>query len=508
MTKKFLALLLAVVMVCAMGIPVSAATPTTLQDAISAAAAGDTITLDKDYAESVIIDKSLTLDLNGHKLYTNNNNVTLTVKGSGVEVVIVDSSEKAEGMILHGKKEKKPALEIKESAKVILKSGTIEATGEDSATVTHAVVVTGDNDNNGGKFTMDGGVVKGYYGVRVIYHGDFIMNGGTVEATNYGVFPRGDNTDGVNDAKADVTVTINDGKIESGSYGISGNGNAGWGSVDITINGGSIKGTRMALYHPQENSKLTITGGTLEGATAVYVKSGKINITGGTFVGNGDKADFTPSGNGANPTGDAIVVEQAGGDYGAVQSINIANAHFVSENAAAITTHDSNSGDDIKVPEKFVQSATFEVKDTTLPANSMSAGSAVKPDGTIAVKYTATFVVDGETKATVPYLAGDTELSTIPAVPVKEGYYGYWAAYELNGNITINAKYVKIPQRSRVSFVADGRLVGIILYRANQDELTVLPKVPAKEGYVGTWAEYTLTGKNMIVRAVYTPIAE
>ena len=69
---------------------------------------------------------------------------------------------------------------------------------------------------------------------------------------------------------------------------------------------------------------------------------------------------------------------------------------------------------------------------------------------------------------------------------------------------TLYARYVEIPERSRVSFVADGRLVGIILYRPSQDELTVMPKVPAKEGYVGTWETYTLNGKNMVVRAVYT----
>ena len=73
-------------------------------------------------------------------------------------------------------------------------------------------------------------------------------------------------------------------------------------------------------------------------------------------------------------------------------------------------------------------------------------------------------------------------------------------------NDTLYAKYVKIPERSRVSFVADGRLVGIILYRPSQTELTTVPKVPAKEGYLGTWETYTLNGKNMIVRAVYTPI--
>lgn len=78
----------------------------------------------------------------------------------------------------------------------------------------------------------------------------------------------------------------------------------------------------------------------------------------------------------------------------------------------------------------------------------------------------------------------------------------YALAY--NDNTVTHVEDIKIPARSRVSFVADGRLIAIVLYRLSQTELTYLPKVPAKEGYVGTWEIYTLNGKNMIVRAMYT----
>ena len=107
----------------------------------------------------------------------------------------------------------------------------------------------------------------------------------------------------------------------------------------------------------------------------------------------------------------------------------------------------------------------------------------------------------------------DTGAPSAPAVNGKAfaGWYDDAACTQAHdfsipftANDTLYARYVEIPERSRVSFVADGRLVGIILYRPSQTELTVVPKVPAKEGYVGTWEVYTLNGKNMIVRAVYT----
>lgn len=74
----------------------------------------------------------------------------------------------------------------------------------------------------------------------------------------------------------------------------------------------------------------------------------------------------------------------------------------------------------------------------------------------------------------------------------------------ITSSISLYAKYVSPVKRSRVSFVADGRLVAIVLYKPSQDELTFIPKVPKKEGYVGAWEAYTLNGKDMLVRAVYT----
>ena len=56
--------------------------------------------------------------------------------------------------------------------------------------------------------------------------------------------------------------------------------------------------------------------------------------------------------------------------------------------------------------------------------------------------YTATFVADGAEVGKVTFLEGDTELFGIPEVPAKEGFWGDWAAYTLgNADITIEAVY-------------------------------------------------------------------
>ena len=65
--KKIISIALALLMVAVM-LPVMAMADetTTLQDQINAANEGDTIKLDKDYTEDIVINKKLTIDLNNH----------------------------------------------------------------------------------------------------------------------------------------------------------------------------------------------------------------------------------------------------------------------------------------------------------------------------------------------------------------------------------------------------------------------------------------------------------
>ena len=100
------------------------------------------------------------------------------------------------------------------------------------------------------------------------------------------------------------------------SYGIystiQGNGQLSNKVASITINGGKITHpTNQAIYAPQTGT-LSITGGEIKGTTALYVKSGTVNISGGKFIATGSFADYNYNGNGSCDTGDAIVIDSCG----------------------------------------------------------------------------------------------------------------------------------------------------------------------------------------------------
>lgn len=116
-------------------------------------------------------------------------------------------------------------------------------------------------------------------------------------------------------------------------------------NAEITINGGEIiSNNGVGIYKPDAGT-LTINGGTISGLTALYVKSGNTTIAGGTFNGNGAKAEYTYNGNGCNPTGDALVVENCG--YPGVPVLSITGGTFNSTNAAAIESYAGNGQTEI-----------------------------------------------------------------------------------------------------------------------------------------------------------------
>ncbi|MBE7078422.1 MAG: hypothetical protein E7380_01000 [Clostridiales bacterium] len=120
-----------------------------------------------------------------------------------------------------------------------------------------------------------------------------------------------------------------------------------------------------------------------------------------------------------------------------------------------------------------------------------------------AIKYTATFVADGQTVDTVEYTVEDEEIAA-PAVPEKAHYTGAWEAYELVvGGITVNAVYTAITYT--VTFVADNETVGTDTYTVEDKDITV-PEIPAKDHYTAAWATYELNGGDVTVNAVYTAV--
>lgn len=108
----------------------------------------------------------------------------------------------------------------------------------------------------------------------------------------------------------------------------------------------------------------------------------------------------------------------------------------------------------------------------------------------------------GDVIGVVLYVPGQENEVVEPQVPVKVGYDGSWANYELNGdNIEVSPVYSL--HQYRVSFVADGKQIGVAQYNIENKNINV-PAVPAKEGYTGAWEEYVLDSGDKVVNAVYT----
>lgn len=126
-------------------------------------------------------------------------------------------------------------------------------------------------------------------------------------------------------------LVVQDSKIKSTGYaGILGNGNSTdpgqWGT-DIQVINSEVSGYYTAIYHPQQQSSLTISGNSkLSGMTGIVIKAGDVLVVDSEIKGTGNESQIVkPSedqltGNGFLDTGDGIYVET---DYKKPISIEI-----------------------------------------------------------------------------------------------------------------------------------------------------------------------------------------
>ena len=155
---------------------------------------------------------------------------------------------------------------------------------------------------------------------------------------------------------------------------IAGNGSAGNGGYNVTIAGGSVTSDgQPAIYHPNTGT-VTISGGEITGATAIYQKCGTLNITGGTITGNGTKTDFVHNGNGANATGDAVVIENCGYP-GGTPAPSITGGTFISTNAKAVASYAYGERQPVT---GFISAGTFS---SNVDASYLAEGIVLTQDG-------------------------------------------------------------------------------------------------------------------------------
>ncbi len=218
------------------------------------------------------------------------------------------------------------------------------------------------------------------FGFFLVKGGDVTLKNGTVKAGMSAVWAaQGANVVIEKDAKLHsakngTLVLVNTGStatvygtIEADSdSAISGVGNKDDGGVIINVEEGAVVkcDNGIGIYYPN-TAELNIKGGTISGATGVYVKSGKTTVTGGTIIGTGVKAGYKYYGNGGNATGDAFVVDTCGYP-GGDPAVEIKGGTFKSENAAAVGSYFGNTAE--KALTGFITGGSFSSDPTKYAA--------------------------------------------------------------------------------------------------------------------------------------------
>lgn len=335
--KRFLSALLACAMIISLfPFAAFAANSTSLPTAN----ANGVIKLNEDVtvADSIVIDKDTTIDLNGHELtYDGNDGVFVNVK-SGT-LTVCDTSANADGRLYVNEQTTGTGVtplrcvQVYPNAGFTLESGTVENTCtafEATQTIT-----------NYGTVTIKGGTVKGSTGIFMFapklvkdewnaYSTVCNISGGTVQGVapttyqgktesdgenvkdlnwSYGIAMYGPGVANGSVDNSKAALNISGGTITAGqAIGTNASGGK-YAGYTLTMTGGTVDGTDKGtgMYLPAIGVN-NISGGTVTGAQGIRICAGDLNITGGTIEGTmlSDNSDLVAGGSGG--TNGAIVV--------------------------------------------------------------------------------------------------------------------------------------------------------------------------------------------------------
>ena len=233
----------------------------TLEAAVEAAGTGDTITLvnNVELTATVLIDKDLTIDLNGHNISSIDARA-IHIKGGNVSFENASETE-----------------------------SVIQANKSDSGTFADnsSVIRIGDNDGAERNTTL------------------VIGENVAIKSSHcYGV--------GVFGNKTKEKVIINgEVNVTGTAAALSGNGSTGYGATEIIINKDAeiIAEQNAAIYHPQSGT-LTINGGKIIGTTGIECKAGEttVVVNGNPIITATAEATHNANGDGTSTKGYAIAV--------------------------------------------------------------------------------------------------------------------------------------------------------------------------------------------------------
>lgn len=234
--------------------------------------------------------------------------------------------------------------------------------------------ITGRVTVNTGTVTVQNGAIVGRFDA---YDDSVVTLAATATVTGQ-VVVWGDGTFGAAGCKT-PTLNVYGTVTYTGDAAITCNGTDKSQAVINVYTGASVTSDDIAIYMP--SGKLTVSGGTITGATAVYSKSGSVAITGGTLTGNGEAAAYQYYGNGAYATGDALVVESCSYPNGAPTAL-VTGGTLVSVNAKAIGCYATTGNN---VPKNIVPAKVGGVENAARfkPVESMgiAAGYQLVADG-------------------------------------------------------------------------------------------------------------------------------
>lgn len=275
----------------------------TFEDAVKKAASGKTITLldDISLSSTVTVNKKVTIDLN-QKTLTGTDNYILNIGANG---------------------------------NVTIMNGSINVSDSGSAITAYGTLALNDVDITGKATDYSLLYVNQNANVTIDKDTTITATDATSSAPYPTIFISGQDSDGnTYDPTLNIYGTVSAAKAPA----IQGNGtDRGTSHINI-YDGALIKSNKLAIYLPQI-CDVNITGGTVTGYCGIGIKSGTLNVSGGTVQGVandnviGDQYSQT---NGISYDGSAIMIDSYIGYAGNV-TINISdNAKIESLHSTAI----------------------------------------------------------------------------------------------------------------------------------------------------------------------------
>lgn len=335
----------------------------TLHDAVTEAAAGNTLALQSSVSLSkpLVIDKSLTLDLGGNTLNLTKCSITMNAPGAALTLRAAGGGISGTGA---------PCFDIEKGTLNIL-SGAYQSDVAVISTVEGVITVSGGTLAGGTGSSGNRRTIYSYGASKIrlennaavtnandacvsLYGGDLTVSGNASLSGAHGVllFNDKDNTT----ASIHSSVTMTGGTVTATKYfALSGNNLKSAGSKAV-ITGGSLSSpsTTTAIYWPMEGT-LTIGGNaTVTGGTAIEAKMGTITIKDQAVItGTGAWNENEPENGGSSPEGSALLLStqlygQNNGQFiGSPNlTVQLSGGRLVSGKGNAVTVFNTETNDE------------------------------------------------------------------------------------------------------------------------------------------------------------------